>query len=307
MVQVDVFWSYGIGATFAVASSRQLLARRRAAQRLAADPARAESLPDVGTSPLSRWSDPYLMRTLLFLALVFVPSGLWLVWGFPSWETMHAGDKDMPVWLVTLFTLTNVTQGLLGYLVTEWLIARGRTYLAYLQVVGAYLGMFFILVHGWDGTGYQRFFSETRADFESWSGDWTAFLTSDVALSLYGMGAVLLPALLLTVAHWHVTGYALGRPAGARRPGRVAVIALNLATVFVAALGSALVAHFAITWLGAPVGAPLAVALIAIALLPRGPVHALYRSLALPEENVVGARPAEPARSPGATAASAGA
>ena len=202
MVQVDVFWSYGLGATFAVASSRQLLARRRAIRELREDPQAAAALPAVGTSVLSRWSDPYLLRTLLFLALIFVPSGLWLVWGFPSWETMHAGDKDMPVWLVTLFTLTNVTQGLLGYLVTEWLIARGRTYLAYLQVVGAYLGMFFILVHGWDGTGYQRFFSATREDFLAWSGDWTAWLSSDVALSLYGMGLVLLPVLLGTVAHW---------------------------------------------------------------------------------------------------------
>ena len=32
MVPVDVFWSYGLGATFAVASSRQLLARRRATE-----------------------------------------------------------------------------------------------------------------------------------------------------------------------------------------------------------------------------------------------------------------------------------
>src|SRR5919197_3430566 len=122
MVQVDVFWSYGLGSTFAVASSRQLLARRRAADEVREDPARAAALPYVGTSVLSRWSDPYLFRTLLFLALVFVPSGLWLVWGFTSWETMHAGGKDMPVWLVTLFTLTNVTQGLLGYLVVDWLL-----------------------------------------------------------------------------------------------------------------------------------------------------------------------------------------
>ena len=164
--------------------------------------------------------------------------------------------------------------------------------MAYLQVVGAYLGMFFIIVHGWDGTGYQRFFSATPADFASWSGDWTAFLTSDVALSLYGMGVVLLPVLLLTVAHWQVTGYALDADgATARtRPGRIAVVALNLASVFAAGLGLAVVAHLAIAWLGAAAGIPVAITLCALALLPRGPVYALYRALALPEHGVAGPR-----------------
>jgi hypothetical protein len=282
MVQVDVFWSYGIGASFAVSSSRQLLARRRAARELEADPQRRRALPEVGTSVLSRWSDPYLLRTILFLALVFVPSGVWLVWGFPSWETMHVGDRDMPAWLVTLFALTNVTQGVLGYLVVDWLLGRGRTYLAYLQVVAGYLGMFAILVHGWDGKGYQRFFSPTHADFLNWHGDWTAWLSSDVALALYGMGVVLVPVLLLTTAHWHVTGYALD--AGAQpRPGRARVMALMLVTVFGAALGLAVAIHLAIAWLGTPFGAAAAVALVVLALLPRGPVHALFRAFGFPE------------------------
>jgi hypothetical protein len=284
VVQVDVFWSYGLGATFALGASRQLLARRRAAQ----DP---PELPDVGTSPLSRWSDPYLLRTLLFLALVFVPSGVWLVWAFPSWETMHAGDRGMPVALVTAFALTNVTQGVLGYLVVEWLLARGRSYLAYLQLVLAYAGMFFILVHGWDGTGYQRFFSATREDFLRWDGDWSAWLTSDVALSLYGMGVVLLPVLLGTVAHWHVSGYSLARGAGGPRPGRLAVAALSLTTVLGAGLGIAVAAHLAIAWLGAPAGIPAAIALAAAALLPRGPVHRLFRAHGLPAEGVPSAAP----------------
>ena len=107
MVQVDVFWSYGLGATFAAASSRQLLARRRAATAAEAAPV-AE--PQVGPPAHSRWRDPYLLRTLLFLALIFGPSGVYLVWAFPSWETMHVGTKDMPAWLVTLFAVTNITQ-----------------------------------------------------------------------------------------------------------------------------------------------------------------------------------------------------
>jgi hypothetical protein len=247
MVQVDVFWSYGLGSTLAVSASRRLLQQRRAR--------------------LSRFADPQLMKTLLFLALIFAPSGLYLVWNFPSWETMHAGDRDMPAWLVTAFAVTNVTQGLLGWFVVGRLIERGRSYLAYLQIVAAYFGMFFILVHGWDGTGYQRFFSPTRSDFLNWHGDWSSWLTSDVALTLYVMGIVLIPTLLLLVARWH-------SPAAA---------GLMLVTVFGAGLGLAIAAHVALAWLGTAAGIPVTIVLVTLALVPGGPVHRLYRQLGLPE------------------------
>src|SRR5919201_1908103 len=200
MVQVDVFWSYGLGSTLAVASSRQILARRRTAK---ADPEPTE----VGPPAISRWADPHLMKTLLFLALIFAASGVYLVWQFPSWETMHVGDRDMPAWLIVTFAITNVTQGLLGFWVVERLLAAGRSYLAYLQILVGYVGMFFILVHGWDGKGYQRFFSATHSDFVHWHGDWSAWLTSDVALTLLGMGVILVPTLLTLVARWQTEGY----------------------------------------------------------------------------------------------------
>jgi hypothetical protein len=275
VVEVDVFWSYGLGATLAVASSRQLVERRR-------EEAAGELEPGE-----RRWSDPFLLKTLLFLSLIFVPSGAYLVWAFPSWETMHAGDRDMPAWLVAGFALTNVTQGLLAYLVCEWLIARGRTYLAWLQILVGYFGMFFILVHGWDGKGYERFFSPTHADFLAWDGDWTAWLTSDVALTLAVMGIVLVPVLMYLVSGWQTAGYRLDPPAHPP-PGRAAIVVYSLATVFGAALGLAVAAHLAIAWLGAPLGIPVAIALVAIAVLPRGPVHALFRRTGLPA-------PAQPA------------
>jgi hypothetical protein len=262
MVEVDVFWSYGLGSTLAVASSRQLAERRE--------------------EKADRWSDPYLLKTLLFLSLVFVPSGVYLVWAFPSWETMHAGDRDMPAWLVAGFALTNVTQGLLAYLICEWLIARGRTYLAWLQIVVGYFGMFFILVHGWDGKGYERFFSPTHADFLAWDGDWTAWLTSDVALTLAVMGLVLVPVLMYLVSGWQTDGYRVDPSGEGPRPGRAAIIGLTLTTVFVAALGLAVAAHLAIAWLGAPLGVPAAIALVVAALVPRGPVHSLFLRTGLP-------------------------
>ena len=257
MVQVDVFWSYGIGASLGLAAGRQVLARRE-------KPAEA------------READPYLMKTLLFLALVFAPSGLYLVWEFTSWETMHAGTKAMPAWLVCLFAITNVTQGLLAYLVAGRLLRAGRPYLAYLQVVAAYFAMFFVLVHGWDGKGYQRFFSPTRDDFLAWDGDWSAWFTSDVALTLAAMGVVLVPLLVGMQVSWLRGGQRL---AGVEPLPPARVAALVLAPVFAGGLGLAVVAAVLVNTLGPPAGIPVALLVLAAALAPRGPLHALYRSL----------------------------
>jgi hypothetical protein len=264
---VDVFWSYGIGAGLGVAA--------------------AGRSPE---EPVSRWSDPYLMKTLLFLALVFAPSGLYLLWSFPSWETMHAGTRDMPAWLVCLFGITNVTQGLLGYLVAQRLMRAGRTYLAYLQHVWAYLAMFLVLVHGWDGTGYQRFFSPTRDDFLGWSGDWQAWLTSPVALTLLAMGVVLVPLLLRMQVAW------LGQPRAAR------VCALWLASVFGAALAPAIACSLLLHALGTAAGAAASLALLRGVYAPRGPVHRLAVSLLRPG-GAARARRAAPAASAWAEAA----
>src|SRR5687768_2053800 len=76
MVQVDIFWSYALGAGFAIANAHQLEQERKAG-RSAFD--------------LRSFRD-----TILFLSCIFVPSGAYLVWAFPSWETMHVGDKNMP-------------------------------------------------------------------------------------------------------------------------------------------------------------------------------------------------------------------
>jgi hypothetical protein len=257
MVQVDVFWSYGIGAGLGLAAGRQVLARRE-------KPADA------------READPYLMKTLLFLALVFAPSGLYLVWEFTSWETMHAGTRAMPAWLVCLFAITNVTQGLLAYVVVGRLLRAGRPYLAYLQVVAAYFAMFFVLVHGWDGKGYQRFFSPTHADFLAWNGDWSSWFTSDVALTLAAMGVVLVPLLVGMQVSWLREGYRL---AGIEPLAPARIAALVLAPVFVGGLGLAVAAALLVNTLGAPLGVTVAIVVVAAALAPRGPLHALYRSL----------------------------
>jgi hypothetical protein len=247
MVQVDVFWTYALGATSAVAASRQL---RQAHRR-------------GGTA----WNNTVLTKTLLFLSILFVPSGVCLLWAFPSWETMHVGDRHLPAWLVTAFAATNVTQGVLGFWVAYQLIVRRRSFLAFLQIFLGYFLMCFILVHGWDGTGYQRFFSPTREAFLDWQpatiGVWCR---SDVAFTLAGFAIVLLPVLLRMYAGWLAEGYALAEsnPAAARA-ARAPLVRWLLTMVLVGGLGAAVLASVLVHTMGWLLGGAL-FAVVAYAL-----------------------------------------
>jgi hypothetical protein len=269
MVEVDVFWSYALGAGAATAAGRQIKARWRA--EVAAAP--------IGRVTPDRWSDPYLVRTVLFAALLFAPSGLYLLWNFPSWETMHVGDRSMPAWLVCLFGITNVSQAILGYLVAKRLIARDRGYLGWLQTLGAYFGMFFILIHGWDGKGFQRFFSSTRADFLHWRGDWTAWLTSPVAVSLYVMGVIMLPVLIGGMERWSTEGERMLGAGVARAPRWRAATVTFLFPFFGAGIGLATVSTILLNTLGVIPGAVLVAAMIVALFAPGSVVHRLYGSL----------------------------
>lgn len=190
MVQVDIFWSYGIGASFAVAASRQIKKQKEKTAQKA----------DESAGP---FLNPYFLTAVLYLSVLFAPSGAYLLWDFTSWETMHVMDKSMPAWLVAAFSMTNTTQGILGFYAAYALIQRGKTYQAYLHWLGAYFLMFFILVHGWDGTGYQRFFSETKQDFINWKlENIRHWLTCPAALALYGMGVFIVPGILVPASRW---------------------------------------------------------------------------------------------------------
>lgn len=255
MVQVDVFWSYGIGAGLGLASA----ARRGVSST---------------ERPLEALASREAFHTLLFLALVFAPSGFVLLWSFPSWETMHVGTHALPGWLVALFAVTNITQGLLGFLVARWLAVRGHTVAALTNWLFGYVGMFFILIHGWDGTGYQRFFSARPEALTGWTWatarDW---LTSDVALTLMVMGVVLIPWLVGLSVRW------LAASAGA--PSALRLIGLVLGLLLIGAPGFALVASGLIRVLGSPVGAPIAT-LLAFVVVKLGPLDAVVRWLGFP-------------------------
>ena len=181
MVQVDALWSFGIGAGVAVTHHHQLkaaFARGQAATQTA----------------------PY-QALLLLLGALFEPSGIYLLWAFPSWETMHVLDRSMPAWAVALFAATNVTQGVLGFWLTARLLRANRALGAGLVWAFGYVGMFFVLMHGWDGTGYQRFFSNTPEELATWQWSHASrWFTGDVAVALYVMGVVLVPALVWPMA-----------------------------------------------------------------------------------------------------------
>ncbi len=173
MVQVDIFWSYGLSAGLALAAHKTLKKQN------------------------SFWQNPAFTLTLLWIACVFAPSGLYLLWAFPGWETMFVARNHLsiPAWLTALFALTNITQGILGFYVTSYYIRAGNMFAAKMQTIWSHAAMVFVLVFGWDGTGYRRFFYAGTGE------DWhsqvefpiTAFFSSPIFFTLLGMGVVFLP------------------------------------------------------------------------------------------------------------------
>ncbi len=264
MVEVDVFWSYGIGASFALGAFRQL--RKLQAERGAGEKDfELRDMMDVrkiarqieqGDSPA--FANQYFTKTLLFLSLLFVPSGANLLWSNPNWETMQVGSYEtIPGWLVSGFTITNVTQGIMGYWVTWNYLMQGKYFKAAMQTIGAYLGFWFILVNGWDKTGYQRFFSRNREAFENWK--WTnvfGWMTSDVVRILLAYGLFFIPLMVFWISKWLRQGFEMDpevdfpEDPAERSAEMVETAACLLGAVFGLGLGGAITAHLLIRWFG---------------------------------------------------------
>lgn len=174
MVQVDVFWSYGLSAGLALAGKKVI-----------------EKAPNW-------WDNKPFLFSVIWTATVFAPSGIFLLWTNPGWETMFVATNyaSLPPWLVTLFALTNVTQGILGFYVTAKFIRAGKWGLAVAQTVWSHIAMLAILIFGWDGTGYQRFFYAGTG--EEWHSGvqypLSAFFSSPIFYALLGLGVFFLPS-----------------------------------------------------------------------------------------------------------------
>lgn len=247
MVQVDVFWAYGLGASLALAAGPKLATMKK---------------------PLE---SRYMVWTTLFLALVWSPTGMLLLMRHPSWETMQAAENlsSMSEFLVLAFGITNVTQGILGFWVGCKLVQSRQYYLANLNWMFGYFGMFFILVYGWDGLGYDRFFYDR--DMLPGSPAWEPgagtdatvvgtvvaalkFITSRVALTLYLDGVYLLPPFAALMFLWHRESAAeRGRHLSFWVDGTI-MLCSYLFGVFVVSLGAAIIAAVTVNQVGAQLG-----------------------------------------------------
>jgi hypothetical protein len=192
MVQVDVFWGYAWGASLAAIAGDRLVAAEK---------------------PLET---KYFTAALIFLSLFWAPTGLLLLLRHPSWETMQVAQdlSSLSEWLILGFGVTNITQGILGFLAGRFLLMRGAVFAAHLNWIAGYLGMFFILLYGWDGLGYDRFLYDR--DLLAGSPAWTPgvgtaigvlpallrFLGSTVANTLYIDGLWLLPPFFMFAIPW---------------------------------------------------------------------------------------------------------
>ena len=247
MVQVDVFWSYSLGASFAAAAARQL---------------EKEESPFI---------NKYFIYTILYLACIFAPSGIYLLWNFPHWETMQVASThgDLPAWLVVGFSVTNITQGILGFLVSWFFIKRGRFLAAHMQWFIGYFFMFFILIYGWDGTGWQRFlYDATVSNGVLWTEGTHmgfAFLCSNVAMTLLGMGFFVMPFLVWPMIKWISLGALLDPDVPQDKiPSSKALLESIAMGIFVLGLGSAAGTAILAGIIGKIVGSPLTGAFIAI-------------------------------------------
>lgn len=228
MIQVDFFWAYAFGATFAMAACRQIQKEE------------------------CKWYESkYFTWTLFYLCIFFAPSGVWLLHAVTSWETMQVYNNinDIPTLIVLIFTLTNVLDGVLAYYICHRFIKKGNYYYATMQVILGYFIMFFILAHGWDGWGFDRFFYDRSVNNDvAWtagSGDVFQFITSNVAITLYTMGVLILPPMFYFSIKWIREGLnAADNIPKEKIPSTSKIMILMLVGVFGMGLGGAVIATY---------------------------------------------------------------
>jgi len=182
MIQVDVFWSFGMGAMFAVLAHRQL---------------KKEKHPFVNY---------WFMYAVLFLSVVFAPSGAYLLAGFPGWETMFFLQKyinpNYPL-LPCLFSCTNTLMGVIGFYWAYSLIHKGQAVEAHSLWTTSYIIMMGIL-----GFGYRRFlYPGTHVEWEAGITyplvDW---IGSKIFYTLIVMAFFVMPLLWYPLYKWPAQG-----------------------------------------------------------------------------------------------------
>ncbi len=247
MVQVDVVWAYAFGSTFAACAARQL---------------EKEDKP---------FDNKWFVYILIFLSVFFAPSGLYLLWEHTQWETMQVATtmKDIPAWLVVIFAVTNVTQGILGYWISFKLIKKKNYYGAHLNWMVAWIIFWFILVCGWDCTGYQRFTYDMSVNGgELWTAGKTMgisfFYASRVWWTLVVMAVFFAPMLLYGYINFIREGAKADPAVKNRVPGVIPILFWSFGSQWVACLGLAILASLSVMGLRDLTGSLLAGYLIGI-------------------------------------------
>ncbi|MFJ2772638.1 hypothetical protein [Streptomyces sp. NPDC087300] len=276
-IQAALFWAYAIGATFALSAGRQLQVWERI---------------NAGEGPRtrSRAANPYLALTALFAAVLMVPTGLFLLWQNPAWATMHVASGHEGVWAgFVLFYAGGIpVAAIIGFLVAQALVLVGAGYWAYLQCVGGYFLLFGTLIHGWDGSGYERFLSPGAKDFAEWPKDSVVnhvlgFLTSGTFLALLLFGAAVIGTMLMTEIGWLMEGWSLPGADEDRKVPRIIGIAIAAAGVYGLPFVGALLASGLVRLLGGWLGLPLFAVVAGLTLLHRrSPVRWLYGLVGVP-------------------------
>ncbi|MFD4633159.1 hypothetical protein ACFVYR_27205 [Streptomyces sp. NPDC058284] len=276
-IQAALFWAYAIGATFALSAGRQLQVWERI---------------NAGEGPRtrSRAANPYLSLTALFAAVLLVPTGLFLLWQNPSWATMHVAGGHEDVWAgFVLFYAGGIpVAAIIGFLMAQALVLVGAGYWAYLSCVGGYFLLFGTLIHGWDGSGYERFLSPGAQDFADWPRDSVVnhvldFLTSGTFLALLLFGAAVIGTMLVTEIGWLMEGWALPGADEERKVPRLLGIAIAGAGIYGLPFVGALVASVLVRLVGGPLGLPLFAVVAGVTLLHgRSPVRWLYGLVGVP-------------------------
>lgn len=277
MVQVDIVWAYAFGSGFAACAARQI-----------------EKQP-------TPFNNKWYTFTLLFLSILFAPSGLYLLRQFVQWETMQVAHTftDLPAWLVCGFAVTNVTQGILGYGVTYALIKKKNYYAAHANWMWAWILFWFILVCGWDCTGYQRFLYDMSVNngvlWEPGRHMGIAFFwKSRVWWTLVGMGVFFAPMLIYGSVNFIREGARQDPTLTADQiPGPVKIAACAFGAQWIVCLGLAIVAALMVMGLrnvtgsillGYLIGVPLFIVTAQLLLFRRGmPMQIIARQLYIKE------------------------
>lgn len=290
-LQAALFWAYAIGATFAVSAARQLQFWRRWTVASGQRGSAPEALPAAMAGRIGGpTANPYLCLTVLFAAVLLVPTGLYLMWQNPSWQTMQVAGGHSGLWpgFALLYAAGVVVAALLGFLIAQALVVGGLAYWGYLQTVGGYFLLFATLIHGWDGEGYRRVLTTGQRQFADWPKDSVVnrvldFATSGTFLTLVVLGFAVITTMLVTEIGWLAEGWRLPGGDTDRKVPRIVAVVIAGAGVYALPFGGAVLASVLVRLLGWPLGLALFAVVAGLVLLPgRTPVRRLYALVGIP-------------------------